>query len=91
MGTSDFLSLRVIRAHHIFHSQMTSIPNTQGPPKDRVRDKEFFLEDGNCVVLAESTLFKVFQLVFDSSISKMLRDNILDTPFSTSARLLSIH
>ena len=59
MGTSDFLSLRVIQAHHIFHSQMTSIPNTQGPPKDCVRDKEFFFEDGNCVVLAESTLFKV--------------------------------
>lgn len=70
---------------------MTSISNTLGSPKDRVRDKEFFFEDGNCVVLAESTLFKVFQLIFDPPISKVLRDNIPDTPFSTGARLLSIH
>jgi len=45
---------------------MSSIADSQNPPEGPIHDKEFFFEDGNCVILAESTLFKVFQL-FDLS------------------------
>ena len=48
--------------------QLSSVPHPKSmsssnfnrvPLRDYVRDKEYFLEDGDCVVLAEDTLFKV--------------------------------
>ena len=38
---------------------MSSSNFNRVPLRDCVRDKEYFLEDGDCVVLVEDTLFKV--------------------------------
>lgn len=38
---------------------MTSSNFNRMPLRDCVRDKEYFLEDGDCAVLVEDTLFKV--------------------------------